>query len=237
MSSTGIDRVFERRLSALVHAGEPQILQGGRKGVEKESLRVLPHGRLALTPHPPLFGSALTNEHITTDYSEALIELVTPPFTHSWELLQYLLDLHQFVYRHSGGLFGSRIIAGSQALLLTTTGRRSGEPRTCALIYLKDGERLVVVASNGGSDHPPSWLLNLQAHPHVRVQIGLNKFSARASVASAEERKRLWPRVNRHNMGLAPIMHPGARGRYDLYQRHTTREIPLVLLKRNAGES
>ena len=102
MSNTGIDRVFERRLSALVNSGEPQILQGGRKGVEKESLRVLPHGRLALTPHPPPFGSALTNEHITTDYSEALIELVTPAFTHSWELLQYLLDLHQFVYRHLG---------------------------------------------------------------------------------------------------------------------------------------
>src|SRR6266404_2911031 len=102
MSSTGIDRVFERHLSALVNGGEPQILQGGRKGGEKESLRVLPHGHLAATAHPPLLGSALTNEHITTDYSEALIELVTPAFTHSWELLQYLLDLHQFVYRHLG---------------------------------------------------------------------------------------------------------------------------------------
>jgi deazaflavin-dependent oxidoreductase (nitroreductase family) len=94
-----------------------------------------------------------------------------------------------------------------------------------------------VVASNGGSDHPPSWLLNLQAHPGVAVQIGLKKFSAQASLASAEERERLWPRVNRHNMGLAPIMHPGAWGRYDVYQRHTTREIPLVLLERNTGES
>ena len=151
--------------------------------------------------------------------------------------LQYpYLKLHQFVYLHSGGLIGSRIIAGRN-LLLTTTGRRSGEPHTCALIYLKDGGRLVVVASNGGSDHPPSWLLNLQAHPGVGVQIGLNKFSARASVASAEDRERLWPRVNRHNMGLAPIMHPGARGRYDVYQRHTAREIPLVLLERKAGES
>jgi deazaflavin-dependent oxidoreductase (nitroreductase family) len=146
------------------------------------------------------------------------------------------LKLHQFVYRHSGGLIGSRIVAG-RALLLTTTGRRSGEPRTCALIYLQDGERLVVVASNGGSDHPPSWLLNLQAHPGVGVQIGLNKFSARASVASAEERERLWPRVNRHNMGFAPIMHPGARGRYDVYQRHTKRVIPLVVLERNTEES
>src|SRR6516162_567728 len=102
MSRPGIDRVFERRLSSLVNGGEPEILQGGRKGVEKESLRVSPTGRLAQTSHPRQLGSALTNEHITTDYSEALIELVTPAFPHSWELLQYLLDLHQFVYRHLG---------------------------------------------------------------------------------------------------------------------------------------
>ena len=102
MSRPGIDRLFERRLAALVNGGAPHILQGGRKGVEKESLRVLPGGTLAHTPHPRLLGSALTNEHITTDYSESLIELVTPAFTHSWELLQYLLDLHQFVYRHLG---------------------------------------------------------------------------------------------------------------------------------------
>jgi glutamate--cysteine ligase len=102
MSSPGIDRAFERRLASLVNSGEPQILQGGRKGVEKESLRVTPRGELAHTPHPRALGSALTSEHITTDYSESLIELVTPAFTHSWELLQYLLDLHQFVYRHLG---------------------------------------------------------------------------------------------------------------------------------------
>jgi glutamate--cysteine ligase len=98
----GIDRLFERSLAALVNGGEPQILQGGRKGVEKESLRVLASGKLAHTPHPRALGSALTHEHITTDYSESLIELVTPAFTQSWELLQYLLDLHQFVYRHLG---------------------------------------------------------------------------------------------------------------------------------------
>ncbi|GAC1451633.1 MAG: glutamate--cysteine ligase [Steroidobacteraceae bacterium] len=100
MSHPAIDRAFERRLAALVNGGAPQLLQGGSKGVEKESLRVLPGGALAATAHPAALGSALTNEHVTTDYSEALIELVTPPFTHSWELLQYLLDLHQFVYRH-----------------------------------------------------------------------------------------------------------------------------------------
>jgi glutamate--cysteine ligase len=102
MSRPGIDRVFERRISALANSGAPQILQGGRKGVEKESLRVRPRGELAYTPHPIGLGSALTNENITTDYSESLIELVTPAFTQSWELLQYLLDLHQFVYRHLG---------------------------------------------------------------------------------------------------------------------------------------
>ncbi len=102
MSQPAIDRAFERRLAALLNGGAPQLLQGGAKGVEKESLRVLPTGGLAGSPHPRALGSALTNEHITTDYSEALIELVTPAFTHSWELLQYLLDLHQFVYRHLG---------------------------------------------------------------------------------------------------------------------------------------
>jgi glutamate--cysteine ligase len=102
MSSPGLDSAFERRLSALVNSGQPEILQGGRKGLEKESLRVTPEGRLAQTPHPRALGSALTSEHVTTDYSEALIELVTPTFTATWELLQYLLDLHQFVYRHLG---------------------------------------------------------------------------------------------------------------------------------------
>lgn len=100
--SAAIDRAFERRLGTLVNAREPHVLQHGLKGVEKESLRVTPDGRIEQSPHPPVLGSALTHEHITTDYSEALIELVTPAFTQSWELLQYLCDLHQFVYRHIG---------------------------------------------------------------------------------------------------------------------------------------
>jgi glutamate--cysteine ligase len=100
--SAAIDRKFEQTLAALINSGEPQIIQGGRKGVEKESLRVTPDGRISQTPHPPALGSALTHENITTDYSEALIELVSPTFRTSWELLQYLLDLHQFVYQHLG---------------------------------------------------------------------------------------------------------------------------------------
>jgi glutamate--cysteine ligase len=102
MPASRIDRVFEKRLAAVINSGERRVLQGGRRGVEKESLRVTPEGRIAATMHPAALGSALTNEHITTDYSEALIELVTPTFTSNWELLQYLCDLHQFVYRHLG---------------------------------------------------------------------------------------------------------------------------------------
>ena len=102
MPTSRIDRAFERRLAALINGGEPRVLQGGRRGVEKESLRVTPEGRIAQTPHPSALGAALTHEHITTDYSEALIELVTPTFRSNWELLQYLCDLHQFTYRHLG---------------------------------------------------------------------------------------------------------------------------------------
>ncbi|HUY84427.1 MAG TPA: hypothetical protein VMU86_07610, partial [Steroidobacteraceae bacterium] len=97
-----VDKRFERRLAALINSGERGVLRGGRKGVEKESLRVTPDGRIAGTMHPPALGAALTNPLITTDFSEALIELVTPPLGQSWELLQYLCDLHQFVYRHLG---------------------------------------------------------------------------------------------------------------------------------------
>jgi len=89
-------------MAGLINSGERGVLRGGRKGVEKESLRVTPDGVIVATPHPPPLGAPLTNEHITTDFSESLIELVTPPFGESWELLQYLCDIHQFVYRHLG---------------------------------------------------------------------------------------------------------------------------------------
>jgi glutamate--cysteine ligase len=95
-----IDRKFERRLTGLINSGERGVLRGGRKGVERESLRVTPAGQMVQTRHPMALGAPLTNEHITTDFSESLIELVTPPFQESWELIQYLCDIHQFVYRH-----------------------------------------------------------------------------------------------------------------------------------------
>ena len=99
MAGIGVDRVYERRLAALVNSREQRLIARGRRGLERESLRVTSDGHIAQTPHPRSLGSSLTNPHITTDYSEALIELVTPTFNDNEALLQYLGDLHQFVYR------------------------------------------------------------------------------------------------------------------------------------------
>lgn len=102
MKTPSIHRGFESLLSKLVNAREPKVLVGGLRGVEKESLRVNADGRIAQSMHPASLGSALTHEHITTDYSESLIELVTPTFDNTWALIQYLSDLHQFVYSALG---------------------------------------------------------------------------------------------------------------------------------------
>lgn len=92
---------FDKRLSAICAAGG-DLLYGGLKGVEKESLRVAADGTLALTPHPKALGSALTNKYITTDFSEALLEFVTPAFTTTWEALHCICDIHQFTYANLG---------------------------------------------------------------------------------------------------------------------------------------
>src|SRR6204780_4919420 len=100
MAGIVVDRVYERRLAGLVNSREQRLIARGRRGLERESLRVRPDGHIAQTPHPHSLGSSLTNPHITTDSAEALIELVTPTFNDNEELLQYLGDLHQFVYAH-----------------------------------------------------------------------------------------------------------------------------------------
>ncbi len=94
-------RGFEKRLEAVAAAGG-NILYGGLKGVEKESLRVSPDGLLSQTPHPAGLGSALTNRYVTTDFSEALLEFVTPALPTTWEALRCICDIHQFVYKHLG---------------------------------------------------------------------------------------------------------------------------------------
>lgn len=90
--------LFEQRINRLVNGSPAETLCGGLKGVEKESLRVQPDGMLSTTPHPPSLGSALTNRYITTDFSEALLEFVTPAFANTWEALRFICDIHQFTY-------------------------------------------------------------------------------------------------------------------------------------------
>jgi deazaflavin-dependent oxidoreductase (nitroreductase family) len=139
------------------------------------------------------------------------------------------LKFHAYIYERTDGRIGkhsNRV----PALLLTTTGRKSGQARRLGLTYYRDGDDVIVVASNGGSDHPPAWLLNLQAEPRVKVRLGREVMGATARVAAPEERARLWPLVNRTNRGMAPLFHPGATGRYDVHQRHTSREIPVVII-------
>jgi deazaflavin-dependent oxidoreductase (nitroreductase family) len=139
------------------------------------------------------------------------------------------LRAHKYVYEKSDGRVGkhsNRV----PALLLTTVGRRSGLPRTNGLTYCRDRGDIIVVASNGGSDRPPAWLLNLQANPEVSVRLGRTVVRATARVADPEERAHLWPLVNRTNRGMAPLFHPGVSGRYDVYQRHTARVIPVVII-------
>jgi deazaflavin-dependent oxidoreductase (nitroreductase family) len=140
------------------------------------------------------------------------------------------LRVQQAVYRGTHGWVGKRL-AGAPTLLLTTVGRRTGLQRVNALTYYRDGSAWVVVASNGGSDRGPGWLPNLVAEPNVSVQDGRRKTAATAHVATPEERARLWPLVNRNNRGLARVLHRGVGGRYDVYQRHTTREIAVVILE------
>lgn len=129
-----------------------------------------------------------------------------------------LLHVHQWAYELTGGRWGHGI-GRLRTLLLRTTGRRSGRRRTVALLYQRDGDRLIVVGSKGGSDTPPGWLLNLQAQPDVEVQVGTRRFPARARVATADEQRRLWPVMTR----LWPD--------YERYQSQTNRRIPLVILE------
>jgi deazaflavin-dependent oxidoreductase (nitroreductase family) len=109
---------------------------------------------------------------------------------------------------------------GVSVLILTTTGRRSGESRSTPLIYGEHGQDYVVVASKGGAPEHPAWYLNLVEQPEVTVQVRGDRFAARARTATPEEKPELW----RLMAGIWPP--------YDDYQRNTNREIQVVVLER-----
>ena len=126
--------------------------------------------------------------------------------------------VNTWIFRASRGRLGSRFLRGAPVLLLTTTGRKSGAPRTTPLIYVEDGPNVVLVASKGGMSRHPLWYRNLEASPDVEIQIGAEKRRMRARTASAEEKAALWPR-------LVAVYRD-----YDDYQARTDRDIPVVIL-------
>lgn len=123
-----------------------------------------------------------------------------------------------WAYRVTGGKVGGKFLRGAPVMLLTTTGRKSGKPRTAPLIYLEDGDDLVIVASKGGMSHHPAWYRNLEANPDVEVEIGSLRRKMRARRVSDEEKAQLWPRLTKIYRD------------YDDYQQRTDRNIPVVVL-------
>ncbi len=131
------------------------------------------------------------------------------------------MGVHAWLYRASGGRIGHRVPGlGPPMLLLDHVGARSGGKRTSPLLYMPDGDDVVIVASKGGYPKHPAWFHNLKANPDTTAQIGRELRPVHARVATAEERQRLWPRV------------VAAYGTYADYQaRSKGREIPLVILE------
>ena len=118
----------------------------------------------------------------------------------SWLSYTFLVPLDRFLYRRSGGRlsvahFGTRREGALPTLLLTTTGRKTGQPRTTPVLYLEDGGRIVVVASNFGREHHPAWSANLLAKPEATIRIRDREQRVVARRASEEEKRALWPRL------------------------------------------
>lgn len=137
----------------------------------------------------------------------------------AWPLLRHAVAGHVAVYRLTGGLIGHRTPGSPPMLLLDHEGARTGQRRTTPLVYVVDGDDVVIVASKGGHPRHPAWFHNLLAHPEVTIQVGRDRRPVHARVATPTERARLWP--------MAVATYPGYTG----YQERTEREIPLVVLE------
>lgn len=139
----------------------------------------------------------------------------------SWPVTRRLMAGHTALYRASGGRIGHTFPGMPSMLLLDHTGAKSGKKRTSPLLYIKDGDELVIVASKGGYPKHPAWFHNLKANPDTTAQVGREKRPVRARVATDEERARLWPK--------AVASYSGYR---DYQERSKGRTIPLVILGR-----
>ena len=132
--------------------------------------------------------------------------------------IQRISKIHVKLYRATRGLIGRRV-DGLDILLLTTRGRKSGQPRTVAMPYFRDGERYLLLASFGGNAKNPAWIGNIVACPEVDLQVGGKQLKARARLTEGEERSRLWNQIT-HDFP-----------RYLVYQQKTDRLIPVVVLE------
>jgi F420H(2)-dependent quinone reductase len=130
--------------------------------------------------------------------------------------MKYFARAHIWVYHRTNGRVGAKLL-WFPAALITTTGRRSGQPRTTPTLYLDDGDRVILPASFGGRDTDPAWYLNLESNPEVHVQIGSRHLDLRARDATEDERKVYWPRLIK--------MYPPYRG----YREAADRVIPMVV--------
>jgi deazaflavin-dependent oxidoreductase (nitroreductase family) len=126
------------------------------------------------------------------------------------------------LYRASGGRIGARV-GRAPVLLLTTTGRKSGQKRTAPVVYLADGERMIVIGSNAGNARAPAWSLNLKANPAAAVEVGRRRIEVQARVAEGEERAELWRKSNEQYAG------------FDDYEARTSRDIAVFVLEPASG--
>lgn len=131
-------------------------------------------------------------------------------------ILKPMSRSHVALFRATGGRFGGRLL-GKGVCLLTTTGRKSGLARTNALLFVPDGDRIILVAAQGGLPRHPHWLLNIRSNPDVTVEVGNRKLRMRAREATETERGALWPRLT--------AFYPG----WARYQSWTDRVIPVVI--------
>ncbi len=144
-----------------------------------------------------------------------------PNLDHAWvgSIIKWMSSANTWVYKASGGRVGGKFARGAPVMLLTTIGKKSGEPRTKPLLYLRDGDDIVCVASQGGRATNPLWYSNLVANPDCTVQIGSDVDKRRARTATIVEKERLWP--------LLVQMYSD----FDDYQSWTDRKIPVVILE------
>ena len=142
-----------------------------------------------------------------------------PGIDRTWPVLNRLMGVHTAIYRASGGRLGHTLPGLPGVLLLDHVGAKTGTRRTSPLLYVNDGDDVVIVASKGGFPRHPAWFHNLRANPDTTVQIGREVRPVRARVATPEERARLWPRAVDAYSSNAD------------YQRKADRDIPLVILE------